>query len=116
MFSPSIITTAFLIPPTAKNALSRCCRGRPLTQGVSIHGFLLLCVNADLLAVAAKALEAYLAGHEGEQGVVGALAYARARVDLCAPLSYQDISGEYMLAVGAFYAKAFGLAVAAIPG
>ena len=69
---------------------------------------------ADLLAVAAHALERDAAVHQGKQGVVAAAADILTRMDMGAALADQDIAGEYELAVAALYAETCRLGIAAV--
>ena len=71
-------------------------------------------VNGDLLAVLAVTLELDGAVHQGEQGVVLALADVGAGVDLGAALTDEDVAGEDELPVGPLGSEALGLAVAAV--
>ena len=57
-------------------------------------------VDGDLFAVLAVALEADGAVHQGEQGVVLALADVGAGVDLGAALTDEDVAGEDELPIG----------------
>ena len=56
--------------------------------------------DRDLLAVLAQTLKLHLAGLQGKQGVIAALAHVDAGVDVRAALADQDIAGQHELTVG----------------
>ena len=58
--------------------------------------------------------KADLAVDKGEQGVVAAAAHVLARMDVGAALTHQNVAGQHELAVGALYAQALGLGIAAV--
>ena len=74
--------------------------------------FLLL--DADLLAVAAHALERDAAVHKGEQRVVAAASHVLTRMDVCAALAHQNVAGKDELAVAALHAQALRFRIAAV--
>ena len=75
-----------------------------------------LLLDADLLAVAADALEADLAVGKGEQRVVAAAAHVLARMDVGAALTHQNVASQHELPVSALGAKALGLGITAVLG
>ena len=64
--------------------------------------------NAYFLAVAAHALEFYLAIFESEQGIVAADAYVLSWMNVSTSLTVQDVASQYELTVCAFCAKTLG--------
>ena len=72
--------------------------------------------NAYFLAVAAHALEFYLAIFESEQGIVAADAAVGAGMNVGAALTVQDVARQDELAVRTLRAEALRLAVAAVVG
>ena len=73
-------------------------------------------VNADLLAVAAHALETNLAVDKCKQRVVGASAYVLARMNVGTALLNKDVTSQNVLTVSTLYAKSLGLGVTAVLG
>ena len=69
--------------------------------------------NAYFLAVAAHALEFYLAIFESEQGIVAADAYVLSWMNVSTSLTVQDVTSQYELTVCAFCAKTLGFRVTA---
>ena len=70
--------------------------------------------NAYFLAVAAHALEFYLAIFESEQGIVAADAYVLSWMNVSTSLTVQDVASQYELTVCAFCAKTLGFRVTAV--
>ena len=86
--------------------------GQDLLRGRrGFHG-----VHADLLLVAALALEAHDAVHLGVEGIVAADAHVQAGMDVGATLAHKDVAGEGELTVGALGPQPRALAVAAVSG
>ena len=73
-------------------------------------------VNADLLAVAAHALETNLAVDKCKQRVVGASAYVLARMNVGTALLNKDVTSQNVLTVSTLYAKSLGLGVTSVVG
>ena len=73
-------------------------------------------VNAYLFAILVKTLKLYLTVDNGEQGIIRASPYVIAGMNFRPTLSYQNISCQYELTVGALNAKSFGLAVKSVLG
>src|SRR5579863_389258 len=61
-------------------------------------------------------LEVHLAGHLGEQRVIGSYADVRARTHLRAALADDDVAGQHLLAPKALHAEALGVGIAAVLG
>ena len=70
--------------------------------------------NAYFFAVAAHALEFYLAIFESEQSIVAADAYVLSWMNVSTSLTVQDVASQYELTVCAFCAKTLGFRVTAV--
>ena len=64
-----------------------------------------LLLDADLLAVAAHALEAHTAIHQSKQGIVAADAHVLTGMDMGAALTHQNVAGQNELTIGALEAE-----------
>ena len=73
-------------------------------------------IDAALGLLLAQALETDDAVHQRKQRVIATDAAVRARMDVGAALTVEDVASQHKLAVGALGAQALGLAVAAIVG
>lgn len=73
-------------------------------------------IDADLLLVAAQALEAHDAVFLGKQGVILADAHVEAGMDVGAALTHQDVASQNELTIGALRAQTLAFAVAAVAG
>ena len=71
-------------------------------------------INGALLALSAHPLKLHLAIHQGEEGIVATDAHIGAGMDMGTALPDQDVAGQDVLAIGPFYAEAFGLGIAAV--
>ena len=73
-------------------------------------------VNAYLFTILVKTLELNLTVDNGEQGIIGAFSDVIAGMDLSPTLSYQNITCQHKLPIGALNAKSLGLTVTAVLG
>ena len=76
----------------------------------------LFCVNADLLLCFCLLLELYLAVDQSEESIVLADADIRARMDVSAALTNENVASRYNLTVCTLDAEALGLGITTVLG
>ncbi len=71
-------------------------------------------IDRNLFLISSFSLISYNAVHKCEQSIVSATSYINARVNLCAALFVDDISGVYKLSVCSFRAQSLRLGITSV--